>query len=91
MEGTLLSVEYLKDDGQTQGFTRLNHASAVPGGNGSWNVDAYGRLTSEFLFITRPQKKDLGPLVIPVSRIVSIQFGDGGIKKVNENKPKPPG
>jgi hypothetical protein len=61
----------------------------VPGGNGCWNVDAFGRLTREFLIITRPQRSDLGPQVIPAHRLVSIQFGDGGIKQVNENQPKP--
>ena len=57
----------------------------VPGGNGSWNVDAYGKLTRESLIITRPQMPDLGPEVIPVHRLVKVQFGDGGIKQVKES------
>jgi hypothetical protein len=57
----------------------------VPGGNGSWNVDARGHLTRDFLVITRPQRRDLGPLVIPVHRLLNFQFGDGGIKEVNDN------
>jgi hypothetical protein len=48
------------------------------------NVDAYGKLTSQFLVITYPQRKDLGQRIIPVSRLLSIQFGNGGIKEVNE-------
>ena len=88
-EGVIYYVEYEMEGGQTGGFTRVNNAMAVPGGNGSWNVDAYGRLTPEFLIITRPQQKDLGPKVIPVHRLVAVQFGDGGIKQVNENQPKP--
>jgi hypothetical protein len=88
-EGTVFSVEYQMEGGRTGGFTRLNEPKAVPGGNGSWNVDAHGRLTREILIITRPQRADLGPQVIPVHRLVSIQFGDGGIKQVNENQPKP--
>jgi hypothetical protein len=88
-EGVIFSVEYEMEGGRTGGFTRLNNAKAVPGGNGSWNVDAHGRLTREFLIITRPQIKDLGPLVIPARRLVKIQFGDGGITKVNESEPKP--
>ncbi len=75
--------------GRTEGFTRLNESRAVPGGNGSWNIDAHGRLTRDFLVITRPQRQDFGPLVIPAHRLVSVQFGDGGIKQVNENQPKP--
>ena len=63
----------------------------VPGGNGSWNVDAYGKLMQDFLIITRPQARDLGPEVIPVHRLVRIKFGDGGIKQVNENQSAPPG
>ncbi|HLH53698.1 MAG TPA: hypothetical protein VKY92_08785 [Verrucomicrobiae bacterium] len=84
-KGVILSVSYKDADGKTHGFTRLNQASAVPGGNGSWNVDAYGRLTPHFLIITRPQRRDLGPLVIPVRNLVEVQFGDGGIKNISEN------
>jgi hypothetical protein len=88
-EGVILSVEYQMEGGRTGGFARLNEPKAAPGGNGSWNVDARGRLTREFLVINRPQRQDLGPLVIPVHRLVSVQFGDGGVKQVNENQPKP--
>jgi hypothetical protein len=88
-EGVIFSVEYQMETGRTGGFTRLNEPKAVPGGNGSWNVDARGRLTPDFLVITRPQRTDLGPLVIPAHRLVSVQFGDGGIKQVNESQPKP--
>jgi hypothetical protein len=89
-EGILYSVEYQLDGGRTGGFTRLNIAKAVPGGNGSWNVDAYGKLTRDFLLITRPQARDLGPDLIPVHRLVRVQFGDGGIKEVKENQPAAP-
>lgn len=89
-EGIIYSVEYRREGGSTGGFTRINNSRAVPGGNGSWNVDAYGRLTREFLIVTRPQRKELGPLVIPVERLVSVQFGDGGIKHVDENQPAVP-
>jgi hypothetical protein len=88
-EGVIFSVEYQMEGGRTGGFTRLNESKSVPGGNGSWNVDAHGRLTREFLIITRPQRTDLGPEIIPAHRLVRIQFGDGGIKKVNESQPKP--
>ena len=89
-EGVLFSVEYRLEDGRTGGFTRLNDSKAVPGRNGNWNVDAYGRLTREYLIITRPQQTDLGPRVIPAQRLVDVQFGDGGIKSVNENQPAAP-
>ncbi|MHC1768559.1 MAG: hypothetical protein AB9869_30490 [Verrucomicrobiia bacterium] len=88
-EGVLYSVEYQLEGGRTGGFTRLNNSKAVPGGNGSWNIDAYGRLTPEFLIITRPQHKELGQQIIPVHRLVNVQFGDGGIAQVDESKPKP--
>ena len=88
-EGVILSLEYKQGDDKPGGFTRMNLAAAVPGGDGSWNVDAYGRLTRDYLIITRLQRKDLEPEVIPASRIVSIQFGDGGIKTVNENQTAP--
>ena len=90
-EGVIFSVEYQMEGGRTGGFTRLNDFKAVPGGNGSWNVDAHGRLTRDFLVVTRPQQSDVGPLIIPANRLVSVQFGDGGIKQVHENQPKPGG
>jgi hypothetical protein len=89
-EGVIYSVEYQMENGRTGGFTRLNMAQAVPGGNGSWNVDARGQLTREYLIVTRPQRKDLGPEIIPAHRLLNVQFGDGGIKHVNEGQPKPP-
>ena len=88
-EGTIYSVEFTKDGGGSWGFTRVDNRIMVPGGNGSWNVDAYGRLTRDFLIITRPQQGDLGPQVVPIERLVSIQFGDGGIKQVDENRSAP--
>ena len=89
-EGVIFSVEYQLEGGRTGGFTRSNNSKAVPGGNGSWNVDAYGKLTREFLIVTRPQSPDLGPEVIPVHRLVNVQFGDGGIKQIKEGQPAPP-
>jgi hypothetical protein len=83
-EGVLFSVEYRLEDGRTGGFTRLNMAAAVPGGNGSWNVDAHGRLTRDYLLITYPKKNDLGVRAIPVHRLVNVQFGDGGVQQVRE-------
>ena len=88
-EGVIYYVEYEMKDGMTGGFTRLNSNKAVPGGNGSWNIDAYGRLTRDYLIITRPQIQDLGPRVIPSHRLLDVQFGDGGIKNIDENKPAP--
>jgi len=88
-EGVLYRVEYTLDGDRTGGFTRANSSKSVPGGNGSWNIDAYGKLTKEFLIITRPQLRDLGPRFIPVHRLVDVQFGDGGITVVDENKPGP--
>ena len=86
-EGVIYYVEYKLEDGKSGGFTRVNDFRSVPGHNGSWNVDAYGRLTREYLIITRPQQRDLGVRVIPAHRLLDIQFGDGGIKEVDENQP----
>ena len=83
-EGIILRVEYQQGSG-TGGFTRLNNSKAVPGGNGSWNVDAYGKLYRDFLVITFPGKQGTGPEVIPTHRLLSVQFGDGGIKEVAKN------
>jgi hypothetical protein len=84
-EGIIWSVEYTLENGRTGGFTRLNNSAGVPGGNGTWNTDAYGQLTRDYLIITYPQKKGLGPRIIPARRLVDIQFGDGGIKTVADH------
>ena len=88
-EGVIWTVEDKLEGGKTGGFTRINDSRAVPGGNGSWNVDAYGKLTRDYLFITHPQQKDAGVEVIPSHRLVSLRFGDGGIKTVSVNQPAP--
>ncbi len=82
-------VEYQTGGGGTTGFTRSDDSWGVPAG-GTLNVDAYGRLTHDFLIITPRQRKDMGPQVIPVSRLVSIQFGEGGIKTINPQQPATP-
>ncbi len=84
-EGIIYSVSWSEPDGSIHGLTRSDNASAVPGGNGSWNMDLYGRLYENHLEITYPQQKDLGSRIIPFRIIQSIQFGDGGIKKVRGN------
>jgi hypothetical protein len=88
-EGVIRSVSYMGADGHTIGLTRVNNSKAVPGGNGSWNEDMYGRLTHDFLFLTRPQHQDLGEQVIPITRLVEVQFGNGGIDHVDETHPAP--
>ena len=55
-EGVIYTLEYKLEDGKTGGFTRLNMVEAVPGKNGSWNVDAYGRLVNDYLIITYNRK-----------------------------------
>jgi hypothetical protein len=84
-EGTLLYVKYDYGDGKVGGFTRVDNAQAVPGGNGSWNVDARGKLTSKFLVITYPSQKELGPHVIPAERLFEVQFVDADSYRINRN------
>ena len=84
-EGIIYSVSWSQPDGSIHGLTRLDSASAVPGGNGSWNMDIYGRLFENHIEITTLKQKNLGPRIIPFRILQSIQFGDGGIKKVRGN------
>lgn len=35
-----------------------------------------------------PARKELGPQMIPVHRLVGLQFEIGGIRQVDETKPK---
>ena len=93
-EGTLYTVVFQTSPNHFEGITRSSHAAAITismsGMSGSSNlgVDCTGRLTSEFLFVTYP-KSGRPMLVIPVSRILRLEFGDGGIKKVGDDKPRP--
>jgi len=82
VEGVIYYVEWTAADGSSFGLTRLDSSQAVPGGNGSWKIDMYGKLYESHLEIQYPKSKDLGPQIIPMSRVVTIQFGDGGIKEV---------
>ena len=82
-EGVIYAVQYDIGNGQTEGFTRLNSPRAVPGGNGKWNVNARGKLYHDFLVIRFPDSPDLGHQIIPVQRLFSVRFGDGGIKQVD--------
>lgn len=83
-EGVIYSVEYLLPDGRTGGFTRLDLKEAVPGRNGSWNVDAYGKLTPDFLLVTYPKWKGVQTHAIPVHRLIGVQFGTGGIGSIKK-------
>jgi hypothetical protein len=85
-QGTIFSARFKRSDDSSasEGFTRLNDPHMVPGSSGAWNVDAYGTLYHDYLIIVYPQEKDLGPKVIPASRIIEIQFGDGGIRQVDK-------
>jgi len=87
-EGIIYGASFNRADGDkgSEGFTRVNDMGAIPGGHGQWNVDAYGQLFHDYLIITYPRQPDLGPKLIPASRILEIQFGDGGIKQVSETR-----
>jgi len=65
-EGTIWYVEYELGEGKSTSFTRSKHAAVLPSGGGGLKVDAYGRLTSQFLIITYPNMKDLKEHIIPV-------------------------
>jgi hypothetical protein len=82
-EGVIYAVQYEIGNGQTEGFTRLNVPSAVPGGNGRWNINAYGKLYHDFLMIRFRDSPDLSYQAIPIHRLFFVQFGDGGIKQVD--------
>jgi hypothetical protein len=81
-EGTLLTIAYDQGNGKVGGLTRLGQAEAVPGGHGSWNVDAKVKVTEAAAVITFQGATDPSPLVIPLSRVISVQLGDAGIKTV---------
>jgi hypothetical protein len=77
--GVIFAVEYEIGDGRTGGFTRVDQSAAVPGGNGSWNVDATGKLTRDWLLIERRGMSHPVIEIIPARRLVKVQFGTGGI------------
>lgn len=78
-EGVIFTVQWTDGTGRSQGMSRLNLPQSVPGGNGSWNMDLYGRLFPTHLEMVNRQVKDLGPQIIPIQRLDYVQFGTGGI------------
>jgi len=88
-EGVIFAVQYDIGNGQTEGFTRLNNPREVPGGNGKWNINAYGKLYHDFLIVRFPDSPGLDHQAIPVHRLFFVQFGDGGIKEVAGESPSP--
>jgi hypothetical protein len=80
-EGVIWSVEWTTGDGKPHGLTRTDNARAVPGGNGSWNMNLEGKLYPTHLEITFPDSKEVGPQIIPLSRLVNVTFGDGGVPR----------
>ena len=80
IEGTIWSVWWELPDGNTHGLTRESIPEAIPGKNGSWNINAYGRLFETHLEIQYADQDDLGVQIVPFDRIISIRFGKGGIE-----------
>jgi hypothetical protein len=83
-EGVIWSVEYELGDGRKGGMVRSDISANLLGGSFETKADAHGRLTKDFMIITMLGKPGLGPKVIPVHRLLSVQFGDGGIKNVSQ-------
>ncbi len=84
-EGIIYDVSWLESDGSIHGLTRVDNARAIPGGNGSYNMDLYGRLFENHLEIINLRQKNQVSRIIPFRIIQSIRFGKGVIKKVREN------
>lgn len=79
-QGVIFSAQWVDSNGNSEGRSRSRFAAAVPGGTGSWGVKMRGRLYKTHLEINYLDRD--GPLseVIPFDRLVSVQFGDGGLK-----------
>jgi hypothetical protein len=76
LEGPILYAAYDQENGKVGGFTRADNPKAVPGGNGSWNEQRYGKLYRDYLVVTHPAKKNWGVLVIPAGRLREVHFAD---------------
>ena len=77
-EGVIWTLQWTDQSGNSHGMSRASFPESVPGGNGSFNMDLYGRLFITHLEIVNNQQRDLGPMIIPFERIDSIQFGESG-------------
>jgi hypothetical protein len=85
VEGIVYSVEYQKVDGSKISLSRATRIRSNPNFPGK-PTELYGRLTPDFLILRRPTVKDSTAEVIPVSRLISLQFGDGGIRYDAESR-----
>lgn len=76
MEGPIHFAAYDVGNGKLGGFVRIDNPEAVPGGNGTWNVDRYGKLYRDYLVVTDLSNERWGVQVIPTSRIYEIHFSE---------------
>ncbi len=73
-EGTLYRVRYETGEGTVEEISRTSLSRV---GGGLKNVDAHAQLTNDALVITYAQRPGFGPHVIPMNRLLEVQFGDG--------------
>jgi hypothetical protein len=73
-EGNVSFAMFRDVDGKTSGWTAIDSAKAVPGGNGRWNEHRYAKLYDNFLVVTKPSDEDFGQLIIPTNQLLQIQF-----------------
>lgn len=81
-EGVLFSVAWMESDDVGKGLSRAEQVH-IPGGNGSGSgqLDMYGRLYPNYLEVEFVGPSSSRPVqIIPLSRIVDIEFGTGWIK-----------
>ena len=84
-EGVLYQAAWETPEGRTQGLTRASMPEAVPGGNGSWNMNMVGTLYDTHLEIRFPDQPEPRVQIIPLHRLVDVTFGDGGIKEIKRS------
>ena len=76
-EGVIWSVSWTESPTIKSGLHRIT--TPLPGRGGSYGVDMYGVLYPTCLEVRFVGSKDSHAQIIPMSQIVWLEFGDGGV------------
>ncbi len=76
-DGWVWFAEWEDGRGGTRGITRAASPEAIPGDTGRANVKAWGRMFTSHIELTYEGRRGFDAHVIPMERIVSVQFGIG--------------
>ena len=83
-QGTIWKVVWSPEPNSKTGLYREKMPARPEPTGGEYSVDMYGTLYPNVLILRRLGSPDSHVQIIPMSQIVRLEFGDGGIKAVTQ-------